>query len=91
MLGRGLLRDPFLAEEIKGIPAGDKAARFRAFHNDLVTALLPIRGESGTLANLKELWHHFAEFTHLTDAELQSLLRINDLAAFIQATEAIQQ
>lgn len=91
MLGRGLLRDPFLAEEIKGMPAGNKAARFRAFHNDLVTALLPIRGESGTLANLKELWHYFAEFTHLTDAELQSLLRINDLAAFIQATEAIQQ
>ena len=91
MLGRGLLRNPFLAEEIKGLPTGDKTARFRAFHHDLVAELLPIRGESGTLANLKELWHYFADFMHLPDEELQQSLRINELAAFIQATETIQQ
>lgn len=91
MLGRGLLRNPFLAEEIKGMPTGDKAVRFRAFHDELVAALMPIRGESGTLANLKELWHYYAEFTHLTDAKLQSLLRINDLALFLQETESIPQ
>ena len=82
MLGRGLLFNPFLAKEIKGMDSGDKAARFGAFHQDLVESLLPIRGESGTLANLKELWHYFSAFTHTSDEDLQKLLRINDLQAF---------
>lgn len=82
MLGRGLLFNPFLAEEIKGMDSGDKAARFWAFHQDLVESLLPIRGESGTLANLKELWYYFSAFTHTSDKDLQKLLRINDLQAF---------
>lgn len=82
MLGRGLLRNPFLAEEIKVIFTGDKLTRFRAFHDDLAAALLPIRGESGTLANLKELWHYYAHFTGMPEAELRDLLRINDLRDF---------
>lgn len=89
MLGRGLLRNPFLAEEIKGLPTGDKNARFSAFHRDLVAALLPIRGESGTLANLKELWHYFAHFAHLTDVKLHNILRITNLQDFLKVTDDI--
>ena len=89
MLGRGLLRNPFLAEEIKGIPTGDRISRFQAFHQDLVTELLPIRGESGTLANLKELWHYYASFTQTSEEELQQLLRINSLPLFIQKAESL--
>jgi tRNA-dihydrouridine synthase len=83
MLGRGMLRNPFLAEEIKGEAVGDKRERFIAFYQDLTEALLPIRGESGTLANLKELWHYFAHFTHTSDEELQQLLRICDFGEFM--------
>lgn len=87
MLGRGLLRNPFLAEEIKRMETGDKTARFRTFHQDLVENLLPIRGESGTLANLKELWHYFAVFIQTSDEELQKMLRINDLETFVNSLE----
>ena len=86
MLGRGLLYNPFLAEEIKGMPTGDRPARFRDFHHDFVAALLPVRGESGTLANLKELWHYFANFTQMPEHQLQQLLRINNLRDFLSAT-----
>lgn len=86
MLGRGLLRNPFLAEEIKGQDTGDKNERFNAFYHDLVDKLLPIRGESGTLANLKELWHYFAHFTHTSDEELQQLLRICDFREFVKVS-----
>lgn len=82
MLGRGILYNPFLAEEIRGLPTGDRMKRFSAFHQDLVESLLPVRGESGTLANLKELWHYFAEFTGMTAEDLHRLLRIQDLQAF---------
>lgn len=87
MLGRGLLRNPFLAEEIKGQDVGDKSKRFHDFYQNLVEALLPIRGEAGTLANLKELWHYFADFAHLSDEELQRLLRINNLSTFFVESE----
>ena len=83
MLGRGLLQNPFLAEEIKGLDVGDKRRRFWEFHQDFVDNLLPIRGESGTLANLKELWHYYAVFTGLSEEKLQQLLRICDLREFL--------
>jgi len=83
MLGRGLLRNPFLAEEIKGQDIGDKRERFLNFYQDFIKKLLPIRGESGTLANLKELWHYFAVFTSLSEEKLQQLLRICDLREFV--------
>ena len=83
MLGRGLLRNPFLAEEIKGQKTGDNKERFLSFYQDLIEKLLPIRGESGTLANLKELWHYFAVFTGLSEEKLQQLLRICDLREFV--------
>ena len=86
MLGRGLLRNPFLAEEIKGQDSGDKKERFNAFYQDLVDNLLPLRGESGTLANLKELWHYFAVFTGLSDEKLQQMLRICDLREFVKVS-----
>ena len=86
MLGRGMLRNPFFAEEIKGQDTGDKNGRFNAFYHDLIDKLLPIRGESGTLANLKELWHYFAHFTHTSDEELQQILRICDLQEFVKVS-----
>ena len=86
MLGRGMLRNPFLAEEIKNQDITDKKSRFAAFYQDLTEALLPIRGESGTLANLKELWHYFAHFTHTSDEELQQLLRISDFREFVKVS-----
>ena len=89
MLGRGLLRNPFLAEEIKGQDVGDKKERFLAFYQDLTEALLPIRGESGTLANLKELWHYFAGFMGLSDDNLNQLLRVCDFKAFITLSMAV--
>ena len=89
MLGRGMLRNPFLAEEIKNQKVDDKKKRFITFYQDLTEALLPIRGESGTLANLKELWHYFAHFTHIREEELQQLLRINDFAVFVQKSSFV--
>ena len=83
MLGRGLLRNPFLAEEIKNQVVINKKERFLAFYQDFIEDLLPVRGESGTLANLKELWHYFAVFTHTSDEDLQQLLRICDFREFV--------
>jgi len=89
MLGRGMLRNPFLAEEIKGQEVGDKKSRFLAFYQDLAESLLPLRGEGGTLANLKELWHYFADFMGLSEENLNQLLRVCDFKAFIALSMAV--
>ena len=86
MLGRGMLQNPFLAEEIKNQEVGDIKSRFLAFYQDLKGCLLPIRGENGTLANLKELWHYFAVFAHTPAEDLQALLRINNLQDFMSVS-----
>ena len=89
MLGRGMLQNPFLAEEIKNQDVGDKKSRFMVFYQDLADSLLPIRGESGTLANLKELWHYFAVFAHTLEEDLQRLLRINNLSEFMSVSSSL--
>lgn len=82
MLGRGLLRDPFLAEKIRGIEVGDRKTRFEKYYQLWIAELLPIRKERGTLHNLKELWHYYRYLFDLSDDQLRQLLRIDDFESF---------
>jgi tRNA-dihydrouridine synthase len=92
MLGRGLLANPFLAEEIKqGAPLlpQEWKLRFADYYTDLSTTLLRHRGEKGAVGNLKELWQYFAKTLKLSDTELIKLLRINEYREFVITTKAI--
>jgi len=84
MLGRGLLRNPFLAEEIKKMDCGNKPNRFANYYQDLVDSLLPTRKETGTLSNLKELWHYYVTMIHISEEQLQLMLRVETLSDFMQ-------
>ncbi|MCQ2285002.1 MAG: tRNA-dihydrouridine synthase family protein [Bacteroidales bacterium] len=86
MLGRGLLRNPFLAEEIKGLTVGDRKARFLKYYQHWVATLLPLRKERSTLSNLKELWHYYAFLFQLPEEELRKLLRMDDFERFMDAS-----
>lgn len=90
MLGRGILANPFLAEQLISSSAqisAQERKRFYNFYHDLVTNLRLRRGTAGTLSNLKELWHYFAKFCNISDNELQALLRLNDLDLFLSLSE----
>jgi tRNA-dihydrouridine synthase len=92
MLGRGLLANPFLAEEIKQgapLPLKEWKQRFVNYYTDLSATLLRHRGEKGALGNLKELWQYFAKTMQLSDMELIKLLRINQYHEFITTTKAL--
>ncbi len=91
MLGRGLLRDPFLAEEIKGMPTGDRQRRFLRYYQLSADESLFRVKERSTLAHLKELWHYYAALVGLTAGHLQQLLRINDFARFYEKSLQILQ
>lgn len=63
MLGRGLLKCPWLIGELRKMP--DEAAekeRFLAFHDDILHGYLSVMsGDKNTLFKMKELWVYFAE------------------------------
>ncbi len=91
MLGRGLLRNPFLAEEIKGMETGNKQRRFLRYYQLSADESLHRLKERSTLAHLKELWHYYAALVNLSADELQQLLRINDFSHFYDKTLRILQ
>ena len=83
MLGRGILKNPFLTEEIKGIKKNEEKdfQRFALFYNELSSTLISLKGEYA-LGNLKELWHYFSHYLSLEENELRDLLRIEQLELF---------
>jgi len=86
MLGRGLLQNPFLAEQLKGMASGDQRQRFSKYYQKWTQEMLDAVKEKSTLAKLKELWHYYACLFHLPSDELQQLLRINDFDVFYDRT-----
>lgn len=86
MLGRGLLQNPFLAEQLKGEDTGDRRQRFSKYYQKWTQEMLDAVKEKSTLAKLKELWHYYACLFQLPSDELQQLLRINDFDAFYNRT-----
>ena len=84
MLGRGILRNPFLAEEIRGMDANDRRSRFLKYYQHFAAELLPLRHERGTLHNFKELWHYWRYLTCISDEQLRQLLRIDDWDFFYE-------
>lgn len=86
MLGRGLLQNPFLAEQLKGEDTGDRRQRFSKYYQKWTQEMLDAVKEKSTLAKLKELWHYYACLFQLPSDELQQLLRINDFDVFYDRT-----
>jgi len=94
MLGRGILENPFLAEEIANnsnpVETHCNASlqnRFMEYHHEYSEIILSLFGEKKALSVFKELWHYFAVFRKLPPEELQKLLRINDFKMFLDAIE----
>ncbi|MBT8342740.1 MAG: tRNA-dihydrouridine synthase family protein [Desulfatitalea sp.] len=64
MIGRGVLQDPFLPADIKGLPnttESDRRERFRCFHDALLERFARVRSGPGHLVNtMKGYWTFFA-------------------------------
>ncbi|MDR0206859.1 MAG: tRNA-dihydrouridine synthase family protein [Bacteroidales bacterium] len=92
MLGRGIIQNPFLAEQIVEIGQTNVQSRqdtypsnkfrFINFYNEYSELLLTLRNEKIALGALKELWHYFSVLLNLGTDELKKLLQINDFKTF---------
>jgi len=96
MLGRGILQNPFLAEQIVNLveirytlSLQERQKRFIDFYREYSEILLSLFGENITLSSLKELWHYFAVFWKLAPDELRKILRTNDYKIFNKITNEL--
>ncbi|MDR1792134.1 MAG: tRNA-dihydrouridine synthase family protein [Bacteroidales bacterium] len=89
LLGRGLLKNPLLAEEIKqkNLQIGNKKVRIYNFFNDLATQYQQKSTPTGCLNRLKELIIYLSTSLEFSPQKLTNLLRINSLEEFKREIE----
>lgn len=62
MIGRGILKNPFLVEQIRDEQTEETKSRLRAYHDDILAGYAEVMyGDSPTLFKMKELWVYLSE------------------------------
>jgi len=63
MIGRGVLYNPFLVGEIRGMEARDRLHTLHCFHNDLYSCYRDLlSGQAHLLGRMKQLWFYLSAF-----------------------------
>lgn len=91
MLGRGIVANPFLAMQIKGLPIDkDKKTHFLEFHNDLLESFLKqTSGDSHLLSKMRAYWEYFAlSFTN-SHKVFKLIKKSKNISGFHNAISAI--
>ena len=104
MLGRGILQNPFLAEqvinaekqksrkaELPSVSTDGTKNRFIDFYNEYSEILFTLKNEKIAMGALKELWHYFAVFWKLDAIELRKILQINDYQKILTYSQSLKQ
>ncbi len=95
MLGRGVIRNPFLLKEIQGIRKGGsldaiELKRMGQFHQDLVEGYLEICGtEKNVLYKMKEIWRSMEELFMDKPDHLMKIKKSGELNEMLDAAEFI--
>lgn len=90
MLGRGVIANPFLAEEIKGMATGDKKRRLHAYATAIYEERLHHAGGSPkVLGRMKELWSYLMQSFDDPQGIWRKIKKLNALKEYENAVETI--
>lgn len=91
MLGRGVLRNPFLAMELKELPVpADKKATLYKFQGDLFAALLEDRGKGKYFPQgIKEFWSYWCLSFEAPKKIFDRIKRVESAEAYHHAVDTI--
>lgn len=89
MLGRGILKDPFLVRKLRGdlntVPDKDT---IKAFHNELFTRYTEIMsGETPVLYKMKDLWTYLSQSFTASGKYLKKIRKANNFADYKAAVD----
>ncbi len=85
MIGRGLLTNPFLAEEIKGISSDParRLIRLQHFHDDLMAAYSArFSGPGHLIGRMKGFWHYLGPSFKDHHKPVKKILRSPSVEAY---------
>jgi len=94
MIGRGLLINPFIPAEIKGIDLSfdNRARMLRDFHDDLYGALKGhLSGPGHPLGRMKQVWIYFIDAFPGKEKLLKRITRANTEKSYFMAVEKIME
>ena len=85
MIGRGPLRRPFLAEEIKGrVEHASQISRLKNFHDDLFTGYQKIfSGPAHLTGRMKGFWNYLGPSFEQSKKPLKKILKSNSIPAYL--------
>lgn len=91
MIGRGILRNPFLAEEIKQNGDDSKdSGKLRSFHDELYAGYEEIfSGDRNVLFKMKELWSYLGESFEDCDKVLKQIRKATKKEAYFDAVNKL--
>ncbi|MFH0785173.1 MAG: tRNA-dihydrouridine synthase family protein [Pseudomonadota bacterium] len=93
MIGRGALGNPFLAEEIKGLPSGSleqRKKRLLAFHQDLFYRYQNrLSGPSHILDRVKQLWSYLIISFPGQEKFQKKILKSTSVEAYLQIIDQL--
>lgn len=93
MIGRGALGNPFLAEEIKGLPSGSREQRkdrLFAFHRDLFSRYQDrLSGPSHILGRVKQLWSYLIISFPGQEKLQKKILKSTSIEAYLQIVDQL--
>lgn len=92
MLGRGLIANPLLAQEIKGNPVSDQLRRkvLGAFHEELFGAMKQrLSGPGHLLGKMKQIWIYFIGSFPGKEKLLKKITRAGNEKAYLAGVKAI--
>ena len=91
MLGRGILMNPGLIDEING-KEGVNAKELRAFHDEVMEGYLAVMsGERNTLFRMKELWSYLGERFPDGEKALKRLRKATGIPEYQAAVSEVLQ
>jgi len=84
MIGRGLLANPFLAEDIKGIPSNEnKIKRLKNFHDDLFLGYQTIySGPAHLIGRMKGFWSYLGPSFRGKDKSLKHIMKSESITRY---------
>lgn len=93
MIGRGALGNPFLAEEIKGLPTGtevERRGRLYTFHQDLFSRYQQrLSGPSHILGRVKQLWSYLIISFPEQERLQNKILKSSSIEAYLRAIDQL--
>ena len=90
MIGRGVLADPFLTEELTGTDIGNRKERLMQFHALLTEGYERIMsGDRNVLFKMKEVWSYLGGLEPAWEPYLKKLKKAKSLGEYLAVTEAM--